>query len=376
MQAINFELDKQNDANNGCSQVDTYKTGRKNIDEVVINFYYFIEYEMSAEPRLKSCSVFNSALRSLSKVVVESNATTESEILMELSTAMDILMMNLSTEEFFEKIASKHGVTNISVVPFCRIFETSLLKLIMVESGNLAEEANLVEFKKKLSERTNNFISNLNKGTQKIMNLSLSLFTKDRMAILTFGYSEIIEILLENAREKYNKHYSILIVVPNIDNSKEFSTRKELMSYHHKNILEWKTRMRSNDISVKLLSIDSIYNAINAVDFVLLKPECILESGSVIGISGTAVISAIANSVFYKPVYFVTHAAKFVNMVPMEMKINNVVSEITYQNPKSLSCPINSIFDLSDSSHITMFLTDIGAITPQNIAFETKQLFL
>ncbi|KAH8739575.1 GCN3p like EIF2B [Cryptosporidium ryanae] len=376
MHVRNLDSEEQSCVDNECFQINTCNTGRKNIDEAVTNFYYFIEYEMSSGSKSKSCVVYNSALLSLSKVVVESNATNESELLMELSTAVDLLMINLGSEEFYSKVVSKHGVTNVSVVSFCRIFEASLLKLMIAETGGSLEEANLGEFKKKLSERTSNFISNLVYGTQKIMNLSLSLFTNNRMTILTFGYSEIIEMLLDNAQEKENRQYSILIVVPNTDNSEEYFTRKELISFHQRNISEWKTKIEVKGINVKLLPIDSIYNAMNLVDFVLLEPVCILKSGSVIGITGTATISAIANSVFYIPVYFVTHAAKLVNAVPIEMKINSVVSEITYQDPKSLSCPINSIFDLTDSSHITMFLTDIGAITPQNIAFETKQLFL
>ncbi|KAJ1610558.1 GCN3p-like EIF2B [Cryptosporidium canis] len=349
-------------------------TGRSNVDNVVEYFWEYLELEQCNKRDAGACALHISALFSLSRVVSESLALSIPELIIEITAARENLMMNLSHENALFKLTSEFGTTNISIAPICRIFESKVLRLLL--EGCDSDDLKITQLKTTITGKTANLVNNIIFGIQKMVNLSLSIFVKDRMTILTFGYSEVVEMVLENAFTNFNKQYNLLIVVPSEGKleSIESSIREGLYSFHCKKINEWKNELTTRGINVSVLPIDTLYNAMNIVDFVLLNIECILENGAAVGISGTATISCIAKTVFNKPVYIVTHATKFTNLLPFNMNINNILSDITYQNHKLNSSPITSIVDISDGSFISMIFTDKGAITPQNVSLEAKQL--
>lgn len=349
------------------------KVGRNNVDRVVEYFWEYLEEKPSNQRNTRACILMISALFSLTRVVSESLAVNTPELITEITAAREILMINLSNEKALFKLISEYGTTNISIAPICRIFESIILRLTFEECNS--DELQIVFLKNIITEKTNDLANNLIFGIQRMVNLSLSIFVKDRMTILTFGYSEVVEMVLENALTNFNKHYNLLVVVPSEGKLTNFesSIRNGLHSFHIKNINEWKNRLIKKGINVSVLSIDAIYNAMNIVDFVLLNVECILENGSAVGISGTATISCIAKTIFNKPVYIVTHAKRFTNLLPFNINLNNILSDITYQNNQLNSSPVTSIVDISEGSYISMIFTDIGAITPQNVSLETEQ---
>ncbi|KAH8584673.1 GCN3p like EIF2B [Cryptosporidium sp. chipmunk genotype I] len=348
-------------------------TGRNNVDKVVEYFWEYLEKELLVERNSRAYIPSISALFSLSRVVSESLAINLPELITEITAAREILMLSLSDEKVLYKLVSEFGATNISIAPICKIFESKILGLILKSCDS--DESQVAFLKNIIIEKTDNFVNNLTFGIQKIVNLSLSIFVKDRMTILTFGYSEIIEMVLENAWVNFNKHYNLLVVLPSETKQThiESAVRKGLYSYQHKKISEWKNGLIKRGVSISVLSMDTIYNAMNIVDFVLLNIECILENGSAIGICGTAAISCIAKKIFNKPVYIITHAAKFTNLLPFNMNINNILSDITHQNHQLNSSPVTSIVDISESSYISMIFTDIGVMTPQNVSLEIEQ---
>ncbi|OII74628.1 translation initiation factor EIF-2B alpha subunit [Cryptosporidium ubiquitum] len=350
-----------------------FETGRNNVDKVVEYFWGYLESELSVERNSGVYILLKSALFSLSKVVSESLAINSPELITEITAAREILMLSLSNEKVLYRLVSEYGTTNISIAPICRIFESKILRLLFESCDS--DESQVVFLKGIITEKTNNFVNKIVFGIQKMVNLSLSIFVKDRMTILTFGYSEIVEMVLENAWINFDKHYNLLVVIPSEAKQAniESSVRNGLYSYHYKKVNEWKNRLINKGVSITILSMDTIYNAMNIVDFVLLNVECVLENGSAIAISGTATISSIAKRIFNKPVYIVTHATKFTNLLPFNMNINNILSDITYQNHQLNSSPITSIVDISENSYISMIFTDIGAMTPQNVSLETRQ---
>ncbi|KAF7457725.1 putative eukaryotic initiation factor-2B, alpha subunit [Cryptosporidium felis] len=349
-------------------------TGRKNVDKIIEYFWDYLERESLENRHSRSCIPFISTLLSLATVVSESPSNNAPELLTEMSAAKDILMISLSEEKYLKKLISEYGITNISLSPICRIFESKLLKILVYE--DFLDNSRISFLKKNILHETNQFVKDIVFGMQKIVDQTLSVFVKDRMIILTFGYNELIEMTLENAWLNLNKQYNLLIVLPSEDFSlnDEFSIRNGLFCYHKKNILEWKRRLNNKGITVSIITMDTIYNAMNIVDFVILSIECVLENGSVIGISGTATITSIAKTIFNKPVYIVTQATKFTNILPFNVKINKILYDITYQNSQLSMNPITSFVDLSENSYLTMFFTDLGVITPQNVSVEIKQL--
>lgn len=348
-------------------------TGRNNVDKVVEYFWEHLKRNLSFETNSRVYKPLISALFSLSRVASESLATNSPELITEITAAKEILMLSLSDEKALYKLVSEFGTTNISIAPICKIFESKILSLVL--EGCDSSESQVTFLKNIIIEKTDSFVKNFIFGIQKMVDLSLSIFVKDRMTILTFGYSENVEMVLENAWENFNKHYNLFVVMPSEakQTNIESEVRKGLYSYQQRKVSEWENGLTKRGINISILSMDTIYNAMNIVDFVLLNIECILENGSAIGICGTAAISCIAKKVFNKPVYIVTHSTKFTNLLPFNMNINNILSDITYQNHQLNSSPVTSIVDISESSYISMIFTDIGAMTPQNVSLETKQ---
>ncbi|KAL7067776.1 initiation factor 2 subunit family protein [Cryptosporidium serpentis] len=350
------------------------KSGRANVDNVAIYFWEYLNKE--CKNSTPSCIVLESVVLALKRVVNESTATDLPELFTEINAAKNMLLMCLCSDQMLTELAYSCGVTNFSIAPICNIFESCVMQLIIDEYNGFCSDIEL--FKLRLAEKICNFVNNLTKGSQEISHLTSSIFVRDRMTVLTFGYSDLIDIVLCNAWNKYKKHYNLLIVLPSEKITSENAARKALIDFHHKKISEWIVKLEEFGVSVSTLPLDSIYNVMTVVDFVLIASECIFETGAIAGLSGTAIISSIAKNIFKKPVFVISYVAKFIKYVPFEMKTTDIFANSTYKGIKSTTSGnidlIYSSIDISESNNISMIFTDIGALSPCNVAFELKQL--
>ncbi|VDQ10062.1 unnamed protein product [Trichobilharzia regenti] len=127
-------------------------------------------------------------------------------------------------------------------------------------------------------------------------------------------------------------------------------------------------------ISCTLVPDTSLAYLMPQVDFVVLGAEAVVESGGILNMLGSSLISMTASS-FGRPVYVLAESFKFIRCYPLDQR--HIPDEFKWSSQRvSIIEQKMPRVDYTSPCYITYLITDLGVLTPSAVSDELIKLYL
>nr|CAH8850415.1 unnamed protein product [Trichobilharzia regenti] len=326
----------------------------------------------------------------------KSEAVAAIEVLAQLLECPDITtvqglydVMNAAIARMWDE-----GVSNLSVISACELFQRFITLATLDTVG-------FDECKKVLSNRAQIFIRKVGSCRQQIAENFLN-YIPNGSVIFLHSYSRVVLAALAYAATTQKRlHCYVTTCAPSGLGAKMTKALAKLK------------------ISCTLVPDTSLAYLMPQVDFVVLGAEAVVESGGILNMLGSSLISMTASS-FGRPVYVLAESFKFIRCYPLDQRHIpdefkwSCDSEYKSSSPSPMSnlrdgnafCPTDSDkeecdfpemktawaaveaqrvsiieqkmprVDYTSPCYITYLITDLGVLTPSAVSDELIKLYL
>ena len=172
--------------------------------------------------------------------------------------------------------------------------------------------------------------------------------------VLTFGYSEVIEVLLTTAKEDKIDFYVW------VADSRPLADGKEMLQ-----------SLQNAGIQCGYVELNALTYVMQQVSKVFLGASALMSNGSVYGRIGTAAVAMLAKD-RHVPVLVCCESYKISNKVQLESITQNELGDPEAILPHGKSNPkyktLNLMFDVTPSEFVSGIVTELGIIPPTSVA--------
>lgn len=279
------------------------------------------------------------AIKALTAVIKQSDATTMMGLEKELKEASDALK-------------ERHR-TALSLSAGCDLF------LRYVTRTSALEYESFSAGKSRLIERGERFSDISLKARETIAMLGQD-FIRDGSRILVHGFSRVVLALCRQAAV-CGKHFSVVCTEGRADNAG----------------LKMASELAIAEIPVTLVLDAGVAYIMERVDMVMVGADAVVESGGVMNALGTYQVALVARAL-NKPVYVAAESYKFARMYPLDQRdVEPAPAIVRFEVPLPEYVEVeNSARDYTPPDCLTLLFTDLGVLTPSAVSDELIQLYL
>ncbi|KAL3923641.1 MAG: hypothetical protein SGILL_001539 [Bacillariaceae sp.] len=172
--------------------------------------------------------------------------------------------------------------------------------------------------------------------------------------VLTFGYSEVIEVLLTTAQEHGIDFYVW------VADSRPLDEGKELLK-----------TLQNSGIKCGYVELNALTYVLQQVSKVFLGASALMSNGSIYGRIGTAAVAMLAKD-RHIPVLVCCETYKISNKVQLESITHNELGDPAAILPSSQSSSkvkvLNLMYDVTPSEFVSGIVTELGIVPPTSVA--------
>ena len=172
--------------------------------------------------------------------------------------------------------------------------------------------------------------------------------------VLTFGYSEVVEVLLTTAKEKEIDFYVW------VADSRPLADGKQMLK-----------SLQNAGIRCGYVELNALTYVMQQVSKVFLGASALMSNGSVYGRIGTAAVAMLAKD-RHVPVLVCCESYKISNKVQLESITQNELGDPQAILPDRKHNPkykmLNLMFDVTPSEFVSGIVTELGIIPPTSVA--------
>ena len=232
--------------------------------------------------------------------------------------------------------------------------------------ASLNREMPLAEAKETLQDTIERYMQERMDFADKLIAQHCLQKIEDGDVILTFGYSQVISVLLQTAAKEKQRNFYVWVV----DASPLWEGKKLMES------------LKEADIPCGYIQLNALTYVMQQVTKVFLGASALLSNGCVYGRVGTASVALLAKDC-HIPVLVCCETYKISNKVQLESITNNelgnpdaLIHEDTLANWKETPnlTLLHLMYDVTPAEFVTGIVTEVGIIPPTSVAVLLREM--